>query len=47
MVTHDIFAAGYADRVVMLKDGKIESEIAREEAGKDEIMANFLAQLDA
>ncbi|MBA4537859.1 ABC transporter ATP-binding protein [Bacillus aquiflavi] len=46
MVTHDIFAAGYADRVVMLKDGKIESEVIREEAGKDEIMANFLAQLD-
>lgn len=47
MVTHDIFAAGYADRVMMLKDGKIESEIAREEVAKDEILASFLAELDA
>lgn len=47
MVTHDIFAAGYADRVMMLKDGKIESEIAREETGKNDIMAHFLAQSQA
>ncbi|MFD1413690.1 ABC transporter ATP-binding protein [Oceanobacillus jeddahense] len=47
MVTHDIFAAGYADRVIMLKDGKIEAEIEREEANKDELMASFLAELNA
>lgn len=47
MVTHDIFAAGYADRIIMLKDGVIETEISREEEGKNEVMANFLAQLNA
>lgn len=47
MVTHDIFAAGYADRVIMLKDGRIEAEIEREEANKDELMASFLAELNA
>ncbi|WP_054948573.1 ABC transporter ATP-binding protein [Numidum massiliense] len=47
MVTHDIFAAGYADRVLMLKDGKIETEILREEADKDELMAGFLADFNA
>lgn len=47
MVTHDIFAAGYADRIIMLKDGVIESVVTRGEGDKDEIMANFLAQLNA
>lgn len=47
MVTHDIFAAGYADRVIMLKDGRIESQVTGEERDKDDIMAHFLAQLDA
>lgn len=47
MVTHDIFAAGYADRIIMLKDGVIETEVTRGEEDKDEIMASFLAQLNA
>ena len=29
MVTHDANAAAYADRVVMLKDGKIVDEIQK------------------
>ena len=29
MVTHDAFAASYCDRVIVLKDGKIEKELIR------------------
>lgn len=33
MVTHDAISSSYSDRVVLLKDGKIEKEIYRENNG--------------
>ncbi len=27
MVTHDTFSASYCDRVIMMKDGKVDSEL--------------------
>lgn len=43
MVTHDIFAAGYADRIVLFKDGRIESEVEREAEDYAQFVARFLA----
>ncbi|MCR8842716.1 ABC transporter ATP-binding protein [Paenibacillus sp. SC116] len=44
MVTHDILAAGYADRVIMIKDGSVHSDTTREEGDTDAILASFLAE---
>jgi len=43
MVTHDIFAAGYADKIILFKDGIIETEVTREDHGYAEYLASFLA----
>ncbi|MFD2656878.1 ABC transporter ATP-binding protein [Gracilibacillus thailandensis] len=43
MVTHDMFAAGYSDRIVLFKDGVIEAEVQRE----DEEYAFFLSRFMA
>lgn len=43
MVTHDMFAAGYADRIVLFKDGMIETEIEREDDGYAEFLSRFMA----
>lgn len=43
MVTHDIFAAGYADKIILFKDGLIEKEVTREDNGHAEYLASFLA----
>ncbi|MBN6886051.1 putative ABC transport system ATP-binding protein [Cytobacillus horneckiae] len=43
MVTHDIFAAGYADKIILFKDGLIEKEVTREDHGYAEYLASFLA----
>ncbi|MGG4264563.1 ABC transporter ATP-binding protein [Peribacillus simplex] len=43
MVTHDIFAAGYSDRIVLFKDGLIEKEVKKEDIGYAEYVASFLA----
>ena len=34
MVTHDVLSASYADRVVLLKDGKLHMEIDKEDCGE-------------
>jgi ABC-type lipoprotein export system ATPase subunit len=47
IVTHDVYVAGFADRVIFLKDGRIEEAVERKEDGNDEFMANFLAQFQA
>ena len=31
MVTHDAFSASYASRIIFIKDGKVFTEITREE----------------
>lgn len=43
MVTHDIFAAGYADRIILFKDGVIESEVKREDDDYAKFLARFMA----
>ncbi|TQS75231.1 ABC transporter ATP-binding protein [Ornithinibacillus gellani] len=43
MVTHDMFAAGYADRVVLFKDGVIETEVRREEDDYAAFLSRFMA----
>ena len=43
MVTHDMFAAGYADRIVLFKDGVIESEVEREDDDYALFLTRFMA----
>jgi putative ABC transport system ATP-binding protein len=44
MVTHDPVAAGFADRVVFLADGRVVAEEGRMDA---ERIARFMLALDA
>jgi putative ABC transport system ATP-binding protein len=41
MVTHDPYAASYADRVIMLKDGRIASDL--DQPTQEEIVAEVTA----
>ncbi|TYK97633.1 bacitracin ABC transporter ATP-binding protein, partial [Streptococcus dysgalactiae] len=34
MVTHDVLSASYADRVILLKDGKLHMEIDKKDCGE-------------
>lgn len=43
MVTHDIFSAGFADRIVLFKDGHVDQLISRKEENYAKYMANFMA----
>lgn len=43
MVTHDIFAAGFADRIILFKDGVIDQMISRKEEDYAKYVANFMA----
>src|SRR5690625_2803136 len=43
MVTHDIFAAGFADRIILFKDGAIDQEISRKDDDYAKYVANFMA----
>ena len=43
MVTHDIFAAGFADRIILFKDGVIDQVISRKEDDYAKYVANFMA----
>ncbi|MBY7145014.1 ABC transporter ATP-binding protein [Virgibacillus sp. NKC19-3] len=43
MVTHDMFAAGYADRIVLFKDGFIETEVQREDDDYAAFLSRFMA----
>ena len=43
MVTHDMFAAGYADRIILFKDGVIEAEVKREDDDYAKFLARFMA----
>jgi putative ABC transport system ATP-binding protein len=44
MVTHDPYAASFANRVVMLKDGKVASDL--EEPTQEEIISEVTALSD-
>ncbi len=43
MVTHDMFAAGYADRIILFKDGVIEAEVKREDDDYAKFLTRFMA----
>ncbi|WP_042473779.1 ABC transporter ATP-binding protein [Bacillus ndiopicus] len=43
MVTHDIFAAGFADRIILFKDGVIDQVISRKGDDYAKYVANFMA----
>ncbi len=43
MVTHDMFAAGYADRIILFKDGIVEAEVKREDDDYAKFLARFMA----
>ncbi len=43
MVTHDIFAAGFADRIILFRDGVIDKVIARKDGDYAKYLANFMA----
>lgn len=43
MVTHDMFAAGYSDRIVLFKDGVIEAEVQREDEEYAVFLSRFMA----
>ncbi|NQD65525.1 ABC transporter ATP-binding protein [Bacillus haikouensis] len=47
MVTHDVYAASYADRIILLKDGEIESDIRQTEGANHDVMANLLAKFNS
>lgn len=44
MVTHDAMIASYADRVIYLRDGKIEQTLAREQLTQDEFFYQITRQ---
>ncbi|CAG9621266.1 ABC transporter ATP-binding protein [Sutcliffiella rhizosphaerae] len=43
MVTHDIFAAGFADRIILFRDGAIDQDISRRDGDYAKHLANFMA----
>ena len=43
MVTHDIFAAGFADRIILFRDGLVDQVISRKEDHYAEYLAHFMA----
>ncbi len=43
MVTHDIFAAGFADRIILFKDGVIDQDFSRKDENYAKYVANFMA----
>ncbi|MBM7578211.1 ABC transporter ATP-binding protein [Jeotgalibacillus terrae] len=43
MVTHDIFAAGFADRIILFKNGRIDQIISRKDDNYAQYLAHFMA----
>lgn len=43
MVTHDIFAAGFADRIILFRDGVIDKIISRKDSDYAKYLAHFMA----
>lgn len=46
MVTHDVFSASYADRIIFLRDGVIEMDIKHKGGDKHDVLAGILALLN-
>ncbi|MED1605722.1 ABC transporter ATP-binding protein [Cytobacillus kochii] len=47
MVTHDMYAASFANRIILLKDGMIESDIKQAEGGDQNAMASIITKLNS
>jgi len=47
MVTHDIYAASYSDRIILLKDGMIEIDINQTEGGDIDAISNILTKFNS
>jgi putative ABC transport system ATP-binding protein len=45
MVTHDLSAAGYAERILLYKDGRIESDIRQSAGDLQHVLEDFLTML--
>ena len=43
MVTHDLFAAGFADRIILFRDGAVDQVISRKDDDYAKYLANFMA----
>ena len=42
MVTHDVFTASYCDKIMFMKDGKIETTINKECESRQTFFSNIL-----
>ncbi len=47
MVTHDIYAASYANRIILLKDGVIETDRYQTEGEQDNVLADIFEKLNS
>ena len=46
MVTHDVMAASYCDRILFMKDGEIKTSLNREQENKQTFFADILKQIE-
>ena len=46
MVTHDVMAAGYCDRILFMKDGEIKAALNREQENKLTFFADILKKIE-
>ncbi len=46
MVTHDVMAASYCDRILFMKDGAIKAALNREQENKQTFFANILKKIE-
>jgi len=46
MVTHDVMAASYCDRILFMKDGKIKTSLNREQENKQTFFADVLKKIE-
>ena len=46
MVTHDVMAASYCDRILFMKDGEIKAALNREQENKQTFFTDILKQIE-
>lgn len=46
MVTHDVVAASYCDRILFMKDGEIKTALNREQESKQTFFADILKKIE-
>lgn len=46
MVTHDVMAASYCDRILFMRDGEIKSELHRKQENKQDFFARILKKIE-